>query len=195
MHVCVSVSAWYVCVCVCVLCAFHAEHSHLQTAWEWTQHSRHRAESWTTAVSASQSGPITRCPLPFESLPGLPVATEHSHVYFMSLLCTWVCEGAWGLALSPWLSCDSRVCLRDFSPEPVALRAELGLWLELLVVELEDDEDKGGEGVKGTEKLVQDFRFESCWEVYVLEKPIWRLETPSVVPWLQGETKQGEIEQ
>jgi len=65
------------------------------------------------------------------------------------------------------------------------------------VVELEDDEDEGGdvgEGGKGTESRL-DFRFESCREVYVLEKPIWRLETPSVVPWLQGETKQGEIEQ
>jgi len=65
------------------------------------------------------------------------------------------------------------------------------------VVELEDDEDKEemwGREVEGYQKLVQDFRFESCREVYVLEKPIWRLETPSVVPWLQGETKQGEIE-
>jgi len=52
----------------------------------------------------------------------------------------------------------------------------------LLVVELEDDED-------------EDFRIKSCREVYVLEKPIWRLKMPSVVPWLQGETKQGEIEQ
>jgi len=30
-------------------------------------------------------------------------------------------------ALSPWLSCDSGVCLWDITSEPVALGAELGL--------------------------------------------------------------------
>ena len=42
----------------------------------------------------------------------------------------------------------------------------------------------GGGGWRDAEEVVQDFRFESCREVYVLEKPIWRLETSSVVPWL-----------
>jgi len=95
VSVCVCV---YVCMCVRVI---KAVHSHLQTAWEWIQRSRHRAVSWTTAVSVSQSSLITRC-LYFIRISSRVAGSNraYSHVYFMSLLCTRVCEGAWGLALS-----------------------------------------------------------------------------------------------
>lgn len=39
------------------------------------------------------------------------------------------------------------------------------------------------------------FRLESCSDVDVLKKPVWRLEACSVVPWLQCEAKERQIEQ
>jgi len=39
-------------------------------------------------------------------------------------------------------------------------------------------------GVEGYQNVGSGFRFESCREINVLEKPIWRLKMPSVIPWL-----------